>query len=177
MKLRYIILFVCINLVCKFSFAQSIVVVNIQFLIDNNQNYLDILEEIELSQKDYLDEFKDKEIELNKILNDMEESKLILNENEVNLQIENYNNQLTNFTILVDEFNLHYQTQITKIRERVFKEIVQLLEKYAIENKIDLILDATSYLIASNSIDITENINNDLKKINLELEYNDFKKN
>ena len=176
MKLAYTLFFVCI-IFSKLSFAQSIVVVNIQFLIDNNKDYLNILEEMELSQKDHLDIFQKKESELKKIFNDIEESKLILNEKEINLQIETYNNQLTNFTILVDDFNLHYQSQIAKIREKILKEIIQLLEKYAIKNKIDLILDSTSYLIASNSIDITENINNDLKKINLTLEYNDFKKN
>ncbi len=176
MKLAYTIFFVCI-IFSKLSFSQSIVVVNIQFLIDNNKDYLNILEQMELSQKDHLDIFQKKESELKKIFNDIEESKLILNENEINLQIENYNNQLTNFTILVDDFNLHYQNQIAKIREKILKEIIQLLEKYAIKNKIDLILDSNSYLIASNSIDITENINNELKKINLTLEYNDFKKN
>ena len=176
MKLAYTLFFVCI-IFSKLSYAQSIVVVNIQFLIDNNKDYLNILEEMELSQKDHLDKFQKKESELKKIFNDIEESKLILSENEINLQIENYNNQLTNFTILVDDFNLHYQNQIAEIREKILKEIFQLLEKYAIKNKIDLILDANSYLIASNSIDITENINNELKKINLTLEYNDFKKN
>lgn len=176
MKLAYTLFFVCI-IFSKLSFSQSIVVVNIQFLIDNNKDYLNILEEMELSQKDHLDIFQKKESELKKIFNDIEESKLILNENEINLQIETYNNQLTNFTILVDDFNLHYQSQIAKIREKILKEIIQLLEKYAIKNKIDLILDSNSYLIASNSIDITENINNELKKIKLTLEYNDFKKN
>ena len=160
MKLAYTLFFVCI-IFSKLSFSQSIVVVNIQFLIDNNKDYLNILEEMELSQKDHLDKLKKKESELKKILNDIEESKLILNENEINLQIETYNNQLTNFTILVDDFNLHYQSQIAKIREKILKEIIQLLEKYAIKNKIDLILDSNSYLIASNSIDITENINNE----------------
>ena len=176
MKLAYTLFFVCI-IFSKLSYAESIVVVNIQFLIDNNKDYLNILEQMELSQKDHLDIFQKKESELKKILNDIEESKLILNENEINLQIENYNNQLKNFTILVDDFNLHYQNQIGEIREKILKEIIQLLEKYAIKNKIDLILDSNSYLIASNSIDITENINNELKKINLTLEYNDFKKN
>ena len=108
MKLAYTIFFVC-TIFSKFLFAQSIVVVNIEFLIDNNENYLNILEEMELSQKDHLDKLKKKESELKKILNDIEESKLILNENEINLQIENYNNQLANFTILIDDFNLHYQ--------------------------------------------------------------------
>ena len=45
------------------------------------------------------------------------------------------------------------------------------------KNDIDIILDSTSYLIASNSIDITDYISNELKKINLQLEYKDFEKN
>ena len=176
MKLAYTIFFVCI-IFSKFSLAQSIVVVNIEFLIDNNENYLNILEEMELSQQNYLDKFKEKESKLEKLFNDIEESKLILNENEVNLQIENYNNQLKNFTILVDDFNFHYQNQIINIRDSILEEILFILENYAIENNIDLILDSTSYLIASNTIDITNIINLELAKIDLKLEYKDFEKN
>ena len=46
--------------------------------------------------------------------------------------------------------------KLLNIRETILKEIIKLLEKYAIENNIDLILDSTSYLIASNSLDITD---------------------
>ena len=51
------------------------------------------------------------------------------------------------------------------------------MEKYALENSVDLILDSTSYLIASNSLDITIDINSELEKLNLNLEYKDFEKN
>ena len=61
MKLTYILLFVFI-IFSKLSFAQPIVVVNIQFLIDNNKDYLNILEEMELSQKDHLDKFQKKKV-------------------------------------------------------------------------------------------------------------------
>ena len=57
MKLAYTLFFVCI-IFSKLSYAESIVVVNIQFLIDNNKDYLNILEEMELSQKDHLDIFQ-----------------------------------------------------------------------------------------------------------------------
>ena len=80
-------------------------------------------------------------------------------------------------TLYVDEFNIHYQNQIIQIREIVLKEIIILLEKYAIENSIDLILDSTSYLIASNSIDITDIINKQLENINIKLEFKDFENN
>ena len=176
MKLIYIVFFLGI-LFSNFSKAQSIVVVNVQDLIDNNKNYQETIKGIEINQEKYIKEFEKKEKEIQKILSDIEESKLILNDNEINNQIENYNNQLNNFTLLVDNFNLHFQEQIIKIRKKVLKEIIYLLENYAIENNVDLILDSTSYLIASNSIDITDYISNELKKINLQLEYKDFEKN
>ena len=176
MKLIYIVLFLG-TLFSNLSKAQSIVVVNVQDLIDNNNIYQETIKRLEINQEKYIKEFEKKEKEIQTILSDIEESKLILNDKEINNQIENYNNQLNNFTILVDNFNLHFQEQIIKIREKVLKEIIYLLENYAIENNVDLILDSTSYLIASNSIDITDYISNELEKINLQLEYKDFEKN
>lgn len=177
MKLIYLIPIVYTILFFKIANAQTIVVINIQSLIDNNESYIKALKEIEISQQSYLDDFKEKESNLKKKFDEIEGSKLILSENEINIQIEKYNEKLENFTILVEEFNIHYQNQILSIRDNVFQEIIPLLEKYSIENKIDLILDSTNYLIASNTINITQYINNELKKIDIKLEYNDFKEN
>ena len=166
--MRFLLLILSSSIIffCKSNFAQSIAVVNIQTLIDNNNKYIDILRKIEASQEEYSKTLKNKEVLLNKMLNDIENSKLILNESEINLQIQSYNKKLADFTTLVDEFNYHYQNQIINIREKILKKIISLLEKYALNNKIDLILDSTTYLIASNSIDITNNINVELMKIN-----------
>ena len=177
MKITYLIIFIILNSFCSTLIAQSIVVVNIQLLIDKNPNYLASLESLEKSQKKYLNDFKEQENKLKKMLEDIETSKLILNENEINTQIESYNKQLNEFSILVEEFNFHYQNQIIEMRESLLKEIISLLEYYAISNKIDLILDSTSYLIASNTIDITEDIKKKLDEININLEYRDFEKN
>ena len=177
MKLIYIFIYFLISFYCKVIFAQNIVVINIQSLIDRNDSYINILKEIEISQENYLKNFKIKEDELIHLQNQIEESKLILNDNEINTRIDNYNKELNDFTITVEQFNSHYQNQILMMRETIFKEIIVLLERYAIKNNIDLILDPTSYLIASNSIDITDNIDKELKKINIKLEYKDFENN
>ena len=132
---------------------------------------------MEINQIKYHEKLQLKEIALNDKLNDLEQSKLILNEIEINTQIDNYNKELVDFTATVEEFNQHYQIQIINIKETILKEIFILLEKYAIENQIDLILDSESYLIASNSIDITDSINEKLQNINLKLEYTNFEKN
>ena len=177
MKLIYITTFLFINFFSYNIFSQSIAIVNVQSLIDNNATYQKTLKDVEINQEKYLKDFNTMENELIIKLNEIEESKLILSEEEINIKIENYNDQLSQFSILIEEFNFHYENEIIKIREMILKEILKLLEKYALENSIDLILDSTSYLIASNSLDITIDINSELEKLNLNLEYKDFEKN
>ena len=177
MKLFYIIIFLFINTFSFNTFSQTIAVVNIQSLIDNNKIYQKTLKDIKINQEKFVNDFNRMENELTINLNEIEESKLILSKEEINIKIENYNNQLSKFNILIEEFNFHYENEIIQIRETIFKEIIKLLEKYALEKSIDLILDSTTYLIASNSLDITIDINSELEKINLNLEYKDFEKN
>ena len=177
MKIVYYIFFYITVSFSYNAFGQTIGVVNIQFLIDNNLKYDEKIKEIKKIQEKYSEDFKFEENELKNKLVEIENSKLILSENEINLLIDDYNNQLSKFTLLIDEFNLHYQNQIIIMRESILKEIIVLLQKYATINNIDLIFDSTSYLIASNSLDITENINEELQKIELKLEYKNFEKN
>ncbi len=158
-------------------YAQNIAVINIQSLIDESNRYINIIKEIEIDQEKYLKNFEVREDELKEILNEIEESKLILNETEVNTQINDYNEKLKDFTNIIEEFNFHYQNQIILIREIILKEIIALLEKYATKNNIELVLDSTSYLIASNTIDITDNIDKELEKINIKLEFKSFENN
>ena len=112
MKSIYIIIFFSINFFTLNIFSQTIAVVNIQYLIDENKSYLELLNNIELNQKKYLKKFEIEENQLKIQLKKIEDSKLILNENEINLQIDEYNNQLSEFTVMIENFNSHYQNQI-----------------------------------------------------------------
>ena len=174
MKFIYLIIFFCVISLSKFVFSQTIAVVNIQSLIEYNTYYKEIIKDMEINQEIYLKKFELKEKELSDKLNDLEQSKLVLNEAEINTQIDNYNKELSIFNLTIEKFNLHYQNQVINIKQIILNEIFMLLEKYAIENEVDLVLDSASYLIASNSIDITDSINKKLQNINLKLEYTNF---
>ena len=174
MKFIYLIIFFCVISLSKVVFSQTIAVVNIQSLIEHNTYYKEIIKDMEINQEKYLKKFELKERELSDKLNDLEQSKLVLNEAEINTQIDNYNKELSVFTLTIEKFNLHYQNQVINIKQIILNEIFMLLEKYAIENQVDLILDSASYLIASNSIDVTDSINKKLQNINLKLEYTNF---
>ena len=112
MRLIHFIIYFIFNFISTIIVAQTIAVVNIQSLIDNNTKYKSIINEINESKKIFLDNFEKKENELTALLREIEDSKLILNENEINLKISNYNNQLNDFTKLIENFNSHYQNVI-----------------------------------------------------------------
>ena len=64
MRLIYFIIFFILNFISTIIVAQTIVVVNIQSLIDSNTMYQSIINEMNKSQKKYLDNFEKKENEL-----------------------------------------------------------------------------------------------------------------
>ncbi len=157
----------------KNSFGINIVVIDVEKLINTNKEYINILKKIENNQLLESSSLKKSELELENLLKEINESKIILNEEELNNLIYNYNIEMHKFNNEVENFNSHYENQIINIRKIILTEIIELAEKYAKDNKIDLILDSTSYLIASNNINITNIIEEMLKDINLKL---DFKK-
>lgn len=175
MKLIFIsFCFLFISLLSFTLSSKTIAIVNIQSLIDNNSSYIKIIEEVKIQQLKYVEKFQLEEQKLKNSLKEIEDESYILNENEINIKLNEYNNNFENFTLTVEDYNYHYQNQIILIRESLLKEIIVLLEKYATDNQIDLIFDSTSYLIASNNLDITNEINRELEKINIKLEFKNF---
>ena len=158
-------------------FSNNIAVINIEDIINNNKLYLEILEKIEASQKIDSTLIKDEEQKLEELLKEIDESKLLLSENEINKLINEYNIKFNEFSQKIKEFNDHFQNQIIEIRKVILQEIIVLSEKYAKKNNIDLVIDSTSYLIASNEINMTNIIKEELSKITLKLEYKNFEKN
>ena len=62
MKLIKLIIFFYINFLCLNVLAQTIAIINVQSLIDNNQQYINILKDIENDQKKYSNKFQKKKM-------------------------------------------------------------------------------------------------------------------
>ena len=158
-------------------FSNNIAVIDIEDIINNNKLYLETLKKIENSQKIDSTFIKDEEQILEELLKEIDESKLLLSENETNKLINEYNIKFNEFSVKIKEFNDHFQNQIIEIRKVILQEIIVLSEKYAKKNDIDLVIDSTSYLIASNEINMTNIIKEELSRITLKLEFKNFEKN
>ena len=158
-------------------FSNKIAVIDIEEIIDNIKSYISILNEIENTQIQNSSFLKDEELKLKEMYKEIEDSKILLTDIEINNLIDDYNYKFNEFSVKVEEFNNHFQNQILEIRKLILKEIIVLSEKYAKKNDIDLILDSTSYLIASNEINMTKSIIEELDKLTLLLEFDSFEKN
>ena len=151
--------------------SQTIVVIDLEYIINNSNQYQEIIKKILKAQELKKNNFEKDEETIKSKQNEIENSKLILSKDEFKLKVDEYNKILSNFKDSIDEFNFHYDNQILKIRNQILENIVKLLEKYAIENKIDLIFDNKNYIIASNSIDITDIILKELDTLDLKLQF------
>ena len=151
--------------------SHKIAVINIDYMINNSHQYQEIIKKILKAQELKKNEFIKQEETIQSKLNEIENSKLILSKDEIKLKVDEYNKTFSNFKDSIDEFNFHYDNQILKIKNQILEKIVKLLEKYAIENKIDLIFDNKNYIIASNSIDITDIILKELETLDLNLQF------
>jgi len=171
-----ILRFICIIFFTLFSFncfGDNIRVINLDILINENLSFQKLINDIEIDQKIHKEHFNYIENDLGKRFDEIEELKLILNSNELDKEIQKYNTLLNEFNKKINNFNLHYDNQLNNLRNLILNKALELIQEYSLENKIDLIIDSKSYIMASNSIDITDII---LKKINkIEFETN-FKK-
>ena len=158
-------------------FSNNIAVIDIEDIINNNKLYLETLKKIENNQKIDSTFIKDEEQILEELLKEIDESKLLLSENETNKLINEYNIKFNEFSLKIKEFNDHFQNQIIEIRKVILQEIIVLSEKYAKKNNIDIVIDSTSYLIASNEINMTNIIKEELSKKALKLEFKNFEQN
>ena len=171
-KKKILIIFTIFSILLSQSIqSQKIAVINIDYLINSTHQYQEILKKIIKAQELKKNKFIKQENTIKSKLDEIENSKLILSKDEIKLKVDEYNKTFSNFKDSVDEFNFHYDNQILKIRNQILEKIVELLEKYAIENKIDLIFSNKDYIIASNSIDITNIILKELDIIDLNLQF------
>ena len=175
--MRSLIILFFITIYSTNLFATKIFVIDVEKLINENIYYKKFMEEIEKNQISETNELNLIEKEIVDLQNEIEQSKLILDQNEINKLIEDYNIKLNKFNILIESFNLHYQNEIINKRKIVLKEIIVLVEKFAKDNNIDIVLDSNNYLVASNSINITEDIELKLKNLELKLDLKKFEQN
>jgi Skp family chaperone for outer membrane proteins len=159
---------------CSNAFSTNIRVLDLQKIIDNNVNVSLLFDQINNDQLPHKENFTNKELELKNELENIEKLNLILDPNELAKEIEKYNQQLNNFNDNIEKFNLHYELQINNLKNKILNITLQILKAYSEDNKIDLILDSNNYILSSNSINITDIIQDQVNKVTIEIEFEKY---
>ena len=168
--LAFIIIFFCSS-----AFSTNIRVLDFQKIIESNASLFLLYEKIEKDQQTHKEKFNKEELKLENEFQRIEKLNLILESSELEKEIESYNLQLSNFNETIEKFNLHYDRQISNLKNKIINIILDELKKYSENNQIDLILDSNNYILSSNTINITDLIKDQVNKQNIEISFEKYK--
>ena len=152
-------------------YATNIAVIDINFLINNSIQFKDISKKINSYQIEIKEKFNNIEQDLLKLKSELEESKLILSNDEFNLKKEEYYKKVAKFENDVATFNNHYENEIINIKNIIFAKISELVQDYASLNGIELIIEKNQYLIAADKININQVIFEKLNASKIDLKF------
>ena len=156
------------------AYSTNVVVIDINYLINSSKHFIEISEKINNSQQESKSKFINIEQNLYKKKEELENLKLILNEDEFNIKKNLYYNEVANFENDVANFNNHFEKEIINIKNVIFLKISELIQNYATINKIDLILDKNQYLLSADKINISEVIFLELEESIIDLEFTKY---
>ena len=173
MKFRIILTFLFF-IFSSSAFTTNIRVLDFQRIIENNINLPILYDQIDKDQEIHKKKLKNEELNLQDQLTKIEELNLILEPTEMQKEIENYNQELKYFNDKVEKFNLHYDLQINNLKNKIIKIILDELKKFSEVNNIDLILDSNNYILSSNSINITDLVQDQVNKKKIEINFEKY---
>ena len=142
------------------SFANNIALIDLNFIINNSILGKKVIEKLENINIKNLDLLKKEQKLLNNERDEIEKTKNILSKEELDKKILNLNNKLQNFSkkqeLLSSEFNELKQSEMSDL----INKINPIIEKYMIENKIDLMLKKENIYISKIEHDVSKAIIN-----------------
>ena len=173
--MKLIILFYFVVFYTFNSQATNVRVIDLNLIVDNNKDLVLLISNIEEDQLIHKKKFNDIEINFQSKLSKLDDLKLILNEEEFQKEVTLYNIELKEYNNQIEKFNIHYESQIDILKNKIFDKILKILKKYSTDNQIDLILDSNNYILSSNSINITNSILKLLNNTNFDTNFEKFK--
>ena len=160
MKCRLLLIFFFNFFFLNISLANNIVFIDLNFIINNSIIGKKVIEKLESINKENLDFIKKEQKFLNDERDKIEKTKNILSREELNKNILNLNNRLLNFNnkqdLMSKEFNELKKNEMSSL----LNKINPIIEKYMIENNIDLMLKKENVYISKTEYDVSNIIIN-----------------
>ena len=155
MNNRLIILVILNFFFCELTLANNLTYLDFNYIINNTISGKKIISKLNSINNQNLNLLKKEQEEIKKEKEDIEKTKNLLSNDELNKKIEAFNIKLVKFNEkqenLSNEFKNLKQIEITNF----VNKINPLIEKFMIENNIDLILKKENIYIGKSEYDIS----------------------
>ena len=153
-----IIFFTLILLFTKASSQESVVYVDIDYIMTNSKVGKSLNSQIEKTHKNNISFFEKKEKELKKNEQDIIKQKNIIDKSEFQKKINELRNQASEYRKLRKEKIDKVTKQRLTATGKIIKELKPILAQYADENSISIIIQKKNIIIGKSNLDITPQI-------------------
>ena len=137
-------------------YGNSLATINIEYIIKNNiefQNFLNNLNEEQILMNDI---FKKKNLQLENEKKEIEDLQLILNTQEINIKNNLFIKKVEEFNAEIKQFDYYINKNIEINQNIIINKIIKIASDISNSQNIDIVFDETNFFISSDKIDISK---------------------
>ena len=150
-------------------YSQDIATIKLSYLIQNSNDYINFIGKLEDKKKSFYNILSKEEEILKQRKSEIEESKLILNDEEINNLINAYNYDLQSYQKKIEKYNYFVNNNIDQNQKIVIQEIIKIAQEISSNKKFNIVLNEDQYFISSENIDISNLVLERLNKTTINL--------
>mgnify|MGYP001407811602 CR=1 FL=1 len=160
LDIKKLITFIIIFIISTNLFAINLATINIAYILENSDSYNNFLNELSNKKSELQNELNIKEKDLENLKQEIDNSKLIVSDDELNIMISKYNDQFGILDEEVKKINLFFSKKIEFNKNIIIKQIITYIETISTKSDIDIVLTEEQYFMSSKNIDISNEIIN-----------------
>jgi len=158
MKNKLLLSIVFYFFLINFLYANNIALIDLNFIINNSLVGKNVLKKLDDVNNKNLNILKKDQESLNRENEDIEKTKNILSKDELDKKILTLNDKLKNFNQKQNFMSKEFQELKQKEMTELINKINPIIEKYMIENNIDLMIKKENTYISKIELDVSKKI-------------------
>ena len=158
MKNKLLLSIVFYFFLINFLYANNIALIDLNFIINNSLVGKNVLKKLDDVNNKNLNILKKDQESLNRENEDIEKTKNILSKDELDKKILTLNDKLKNFNQKQNFMSKEFQELKQKEMTELLNKINPIIEKYMIENNIDLMIKKENTYISKIELDVSKKI-------------------
>jgi Skp family chaperone for outer membrane proteins len=158
MKKIFLLLVILNFFLINNSFANNIVFIDLNYIINNSITGKNVINKLEDINNKNLNLLKKEQLLLNKERDDIEKTKNILSQEDLNKKILILNQKLQEFNNKQDLMSGEFKNLRQLEMKNLLDKINPIIEKYMLDNNIDLMLKKENIYISKKDFDVSKKL-------------------